>query len=126
MRITVVHGIRQCRGEPAEAVPYYEHEWAKALAACPTLPPATVPFSLRAAYYSHLLIEPGAQGGQLEPDTQAMLDEFLAEPGTYGLASPVRGAHCARLTVPGWPRWQLVSPLERRVPPAKPDHFGTG
>jgi hypothetical protein len=79
VKITVVHGIRQYRGAPAEAVPFYEREWTSALAACPTLPPATVPFRLRVAYYSHLLIEPGAQGGRLEPDAQAMLGEFLAE-----------------------------------------------
>jgi hypothetical protein len=79
MKIAVVHGIRQFRGEPADAVPFYTEQWSQALAACPTLPPSAASFELRAAYYSHLLIEPGVQGGRLEPDAQAMLDAFLSD-----------------------------------------------
>lgn len=81
MKIAVVHGIRQYRGEPADAVPFYTDQWSKALTACPTLPAAAASFDLRAAYYSHLLIEPGAQGGRLDPDAQSMLDAFLADVG---------------------------------------------
>jgi hypothetical protein len=90
VKVAVVHGIRHYRGASAEAVPWYAGQWSLALAECPTLAWATDQIDLQPAYYAHLLIEPGVQGGDLDPDAKAMLAAFLCAyaPDATGAQGP--------------------------------------
>ncbi|MEU5156142.1 hypothetical protein [Glycomyces sp. NPDC021274] len=123
MRVAVVHGIRRYRGAPAEAVPYYTDQWLSALSECQTLPwHAGDQIDLHPAYYSHLLIEPGAQGNGLTPDAQELLAAFLDasyNPDTTGaqgpLTWPARAAIAALANRWKLPEQQVTRFLERFV-----------
>lgn len=78
MHIAGVHGVGHYRSEAtADSNAYWAQQWSAALSNSTHL--QAVP-SLGMAYYADLLLEPGRQSGAtLGPDTEALIESFVAE-----------------------------------------------
>lgn len=96
----MVHGIGQYRQGPAADTAHYAAKWLGAARKSSAWPWEAGKFELHPAYYAHLLVEPGVQGGALPDDAQALYEALLDASdfmpqfaGAQGrLTSPLRAA----------------------------------